>query len=101
MPCTKPGCTMNTSGPTTPSRIALTSVRDSVASPARTVPVASMPSPLLEVVAEAQARPERLAVGLLVEAEGAGEVERVNEVFLVRDVVDEGHDLPRRAVVGV
>jgi hypothetical protein len=35
MPCTKPGCTMNTSGPTTPSRIALTIERDELMSTAR------------------------------------------------------------------
>src|SRR5688572_9915911 len=101
MPCTKPGCTINTSGPTTPSRIALTSDRDSLASPARAVPVTSMPSPSLEAVAEADTVPARFTVRELVEAEGAGEVEGVDQVLLVRDVVDEGRDLPRRSVIRI
>src|SRR6476620_12739048 len=95
MPCTKPGCTMNTSGPTTPSRIALTMERDELISTARR-PVATddIVCASVEVVAEAHAAPARTPERLLVEAERAGEVERVDEVFLVGEVVDPGGEFP-------
>src|SRR5688572_2331542 len=100
MPCTKPGCTMNTSGPTTPSRIALTSRRRSSALSASAAPLLSaIPASSAELVVEADTVPARLAVRQLVESEGAGEVEGIDQVLLVRDVVDEGRDLPRRLVV--
>src|SRR5678815_213863 len=102
MPCTKPGWTMNTSGPTTPSRIDATSARRSLTSTARAALRRSrIDTPSAEVVAEAHAAPARPSVGLLVEAERAREVECVREVFLVGRVVQERRDLPRVRIVRV
>src|SRR5688500_15062387 len=52
---------------------------------------------LLEVVAEADPRPPRCTVSLLIEAEGACKVEGVAQVLLVRQVIAERCQLPSLA----
>src|SRR5215207_4300425 len=91
---------MNTSGPITPSNIVLARPLNefrSTVSPVRSRGLMSSPR-LIEVVTEAHARPARRAVCLLIEAERAGEVERVGEILLIRHIVDEGIKLPALAV---